>query len=77
MGQTAVDGEQPLRVGVVGIGVMGSNHARVLAELPGVQLVGVADPDHKQTDFVGREIGCKTFPKVERHSDRRTHPSAP
>ncbi len=33
-----------LRVGVVGVGVMGSNHARVFADLPGVQLVGVADP---------------------------------
>jgi predicted dehydrogenase len=48
----------PLRVGVVGAGVMGYNHARVLAELPGVTLVGVADPDTKQADFVRRTIGC-------------------
>ena len=34
-----------LRVGVVGVGVMGSNHARVFTNLPGVQLVGIADPD--------------------------------
>jgi predicted dehydrogenase len=33
-----------LRVGVVGAGVMGSNHARVLAGLPSVNLVGVTDP---------------------------------
>lgn len=31
------------RVGVVGTGVMGRNHARVLHELDGVELVGVAD----------------------------------
>ncbi|HEY2599250.1 MAG TPA: Gfo/Idh/MocA family oxidoreductase [Candidatus Dormibacteraeota bacterium] len=31
------------RVGVVGTGVMGRNHARVLHELPDVELVGVAD----------------------------------
>lgn len=31
------------RVGVVGTGVMGRNHARVLHELGGVELVGVAD----------------------------------
>jgi UDP-N-acetylglucosamine 3-dehydrogenase len=31
------------RVGVVGTGVMGRNHARVLHELPNVELVGVAD----------------------------------
>ena len=34
----------PLRVGVIGAGVMGSNHARVLAGLPGVTLVGIVDP---------------------------------
>ena len=39
------DAGTPLRVGVVGVGVMGSNHARVLSELPGVRLTGVADPD--------------------------------
>ena len=33
-----------LRVGVVGAGVMGSNHARVLAGLPGISLAGVVDP---------------------------------
>ena len=27
-----------LRVGIVGVGVMGSNHARVLSELPRVKL---------------------------------------
>ena len=43
-----------LRVGVIGVGVMGSNHARVLAELPGVKLVGVADPDRKRCDQVAR-----------------------
>lgn len=35
---------QRLRAGLVGLGMMGRNHARVLASLPGVELVGVADP---------------------------------
>jgi predicted dehydrogenase len=47
-----------LRVGVVGTGVMGSNHARVLADMPGVQLAGIADPDRKQRDFVTGALGC-------------------
>jgi len=46
-----------LRVGVVGVGVMGSNHARVLADLPAVRLVGVADPDEKQRAFVCAALG--------------------
>lgn len=33
-----------LRAGLVGIGMMGRNHARVLHEIDGVDLVGVADP---------------------------------
>jgi UDP-N-acetylglucosamine 3-dehydrogenase len=53
-----------LRVGVVGVGVMGSNHARVLAEMPRVQLVGVADPDRKQAEFVGRTLGCAAVSEV-------------
>ena len=32
-----------LRAGVVGVGVMGANHVRVLSNLDGVELVGVAD----------------------------------
>lgn len=33
----------PIRVGVVGVGHLGQHHARVYAELPGVELVGVVD----------------------------------
>jgi UDP-N-acetylglucosamine 3-dehydrogenase len=54
-----------LRLGVVGVGVMGYNHARVLAEMPGVTLVGVADPDDKQQDFVRRTLDCATVADVK------------
>jgi UDP-N-acetylglucosamine 3-dehydrogenase len=56
--------DKVLRVGVIGVGVMGSNHARVFAELPGVQLVGVAEPDRNQADFVGTALNCRTVPDV-------------
>lgn len=35
---------EPLRAALVGLGMMGRNHARVLQTLPGVELVVVADP---------------------------------
>ncbi|MGH9808342.1 MAG: gfo/Idh/MocA family oxidoreductase, partial [Terriglobia bacterium] len=35
----AVKPESLLRIGVIGVGVMGSNHARVLTGLPGAELV--------------------------------------
>lgn len=34
----------PLRAGLIGLGSMGRNHARVLSSLAGVELVAVADP---------------------------------
>jgi predicted dehydrogenase len=33
-----------LKAGVIGYGSMGKNHARVLSSLPGVELVGIVDP---------------------------------
>jgi len=54
-----------LRVGVVGVGVMGSNHARVLAGLPGIRLVGVADPDQQQARFVAGALGTTAVDEVD------------
>jgi predicted dehydrogenase len=56
-GDTA--GQPPVRVGVVGVGIMGFNHARVLADLANVELVGVADPDRSQAMRVGKALGCE------------------
>lgn len=41
-----------LRAGVLGLGVMGRNHARVLSELDGVDFVGVFDPAPNVPDHV-------------------------
>src|SRR2546425_5802374 len=57
--------DRPLRVGVVGVGIMGQNHARVFADVPGVRLVGVADPDRKQRNFVSGALGCAGHADVE------------
>ncbi|MGQ0550452.1 MAG: Gfo/Idh/MocA family oxidoreductase [Armatimonadota bacterium] len=40
--------QQPLRVGVIGLGQWGRHHARVFASLPGVDLVGVVDRDARE-----------------------------
>jgi|SRR5579883_1925884 UDP-N-acetylglucosamine 3-dehydrogenase len=54
-----------VKVGVLGVGVMGSNHARVLSDMAGVHLVGVADPDRKQREFVARTLGCAAFDDID------------
>ena len=54
--------ERVLRVGVIGAGVMGRNHARVLSELPGIDLVGVADPDAGRAAQAARQAqGAEVF----------------
>jgi len=63
--QTAkTSADSPLRVGVIGVGQMGSNHARVFMSMPGVQLAGVADPDRKQRNSV-QALGCAGFDDVD------------
>jgi len=54
-----------LKIGVLGVGVMGSNHARVLSDMAGVSLVGIADPDRKQREHVARTLGCAAFADIE------------
>ena len=63
-------GNDTVRIGVVGVGIMGSNHARVLSDIAGVELVGVADPDRKQRDFVSDTLGCAGFSDVDALLDR-------
>ena len=41
-----------LRAGLIGLGAMGRNHARVLSKLDGVRLVGVLDPAGDQHESV-------------------------
>ncbi|NWG25848.1 MAG: Gfo/Idh/MocA family oxidoreductase [Pseudorhodoplanes sp.] len=56
---------KPLRVGVVGVGIMGANHARVFAGLPDVQLAGVADPSRAQRDLVTRVLGTPAVDNLD------------
>src|SRR6187402_3201074 len=63
-GATA-DAKRALRVGVVGAGVMGSNHARVLAGLPGVTLVGIVDPLPEHRARATAMAGCPAFETLE------------
>src|SRR3954471_21565642 len=54
-----------LRVGVIGAGVMGSNHARVLAGLPGISLVGVVDPSPAHRTRAMELANCASFETLD------------
>jgi predicted dehydrogenase len=48
-------------VGVIGLGVMGAPFARILAGLPGVDLVGVADVAEQRANAIADELGCQAY----------------
>lgn len=54
-----------LRVGVVGAGVMGTNHGRVLAGLQNVSLTGIVDPLPEHRTRAAELIGCPTFADLD------------
>ncbi|MDX2007443.1 MAG: Gfo/Idh/MocA family oxidoreductase [Meiothermus sp.] len=54
-----------LKVGVVGVGVMGTYHAQVYAGLPGVKLVGVADPDPFRQAAVEQDLEVPAHTNLE------------
>lgn len=50
-----------LRVGVIGVGTFGSQHARVYAQLDACTLVAVADVDARRVSQVGQELGVAAY----------------
>ncbi|NGO10736.1 Gfo/Idh/MocA family oxidoreductase [Streptomyces sp. HC44] len=53
--------QQPLSVGLIGAGRMGSFHAETLAHrLPGVRLAAIADPAPGAAQSLGERLGCTT-----------------
>src|SRR6202453_3386315 len=59
------DAKRSLRLGVIGAGVMGSNHARVLAGLPDTTLVGVVDPLPAHRVRATELAGCRAFASLD------------
>jgi len=65
MSVAAKDPAGKVRVGVIGVGIMGSNHARVLADLAGVEVVGVADPGASHRSLLAQIVGCQSCEDAE------------
>jgi predicted dehydrogenase len=58
-------GKRGLKIGVIGAGMMGQNHLRILSSLPGVNLVGLADPAVEKTQTLATQYGILTFPDYQ------------
>ena len=50
---------EPLKVAVIGVGHLGTIHARIYAEYPGAELVGVVDYDLERATELAQELGCE------------------
>ena len=50
-----------LRFGVIGVGRLGGAHARILGEIPDVDLVGVHDSDPDRAREVAQTVGTRHF----------------
>ena len=50
-----------MRVGVIGVGYLGRFHARIYNDMPGVELVGVADTNQETADRVASEYETRAF----------------
>ena len=56
----------PVRIGVVGVGHLGQHHARLLASMPDVTLVGVVDTRPGRADEIAAKYGVAGHTNVER-----------
>jgi len=60
---------QKVKIGVVGVGYLGSIHARIYARMPNVDLVGVVDIDPGLARKVGSECNCDSYNSPEQLLD--------
>src|SRR5204863_6521046 len=58
------------RVGVVGVGHIGKNHARLYAELPGVQFTAIYDTDRAVAGQRAAEFGVKAAASLEEFAEQ-------
>ena len=54
--------KEKIKVGVIGVGVLGRFHTKLYKENPNVELVGVFDVSSSQAAKIGKEFGVQTFP---------------
>jgi predicted dehydrogenase len=54
-----------VKVGIIGVGYLGTQHARILSYLEEAELIGVADIDFKKAMVIGNRHGVKYYDNYE------------
>lgn len=58
-----------VKVGIIGVGYLGTQHARILSYLEEAELIGVADIDFKKAMVIGNRHGVKYYENYENMLD--------
>ena len=70
MNQSAIRNPQSaIRVGVIGTGSMGKNHARIFAALPDAQFTAVLDERAEVASAIAAQHGAQAFTRLEDFAD--------
>ena len=59
-----------LKVGVIGVGALGRHHARLYAQSPNAEVVGIFDVQKETAEKVGAEFNLKVFEKWEELAEK-------
>jgi predicted dehydrogenase len=60
---------EKVKVGIIGVGYLGTQHARILSYLEEAELIGVADIDFKKAMVIGNRHGVKYYDNYENMLD--------
>ena len=71
----STDTARPVRLAVLGAGLIGKRHIEHVAAEPTAELAAVVDPSPSAKDLAGKH-GTRWFPDLRRHGRRRTSPRA-
>ncbi len=52
-------------IGIIGVGYLGSIHARILAKIPSANFVGVYDINEQRSIEIANEVGVKSFKTLD------------
>ena len=61
---------QKIRTGVVGLGAIGANHARIMAELPNAEFAAVFDERREHAEALAEQYGTTAASSLEELIDQ-------
>ena len=65
-----MENPEKIKVGVIGVGALGRHHARLYAENPGAEVVGIFDVQKESAQKVGAEFNLKVFDTWEELAEK-------